>query len=713
MAAGDANLDALDVPQYPEGYAILIQPRGIAMAGHDARGLFYALTTLAQLMDGKKALPCLSIRDWPAISVRYHHDDISRKQISTVDDFKRIIRLLSSWKINHYTPYMEDVLHLASHPDIGEGRGKLMPDEVRQIVEEGRRYNVEVFPTFSLIGHQENLLALPRYAHLGRKVFQPASSFDVRNPAVRPFLKEVIAEVCEMFPSKLFHMGFDETQGLGAEEFIEHANWCARELVARGKTPLMWVDMICNHFGYEQVKRLHPAIIPVNWQYDTKGEIPHQEGLEANGRPVWGLAAYATWCAFLPDQHAGRANYLAWTKQLAAGREWTDTGLGSSQWGDNGYENHRDLPHNAFAAFGEAAWSGPAARFEDFDERFGRAFYGADLPLVASWTHELPMALSMRPGEIWRLHRARPEELRRRVMAGKLDAKAAGRDLRKIDEALSSARKLKAPRNREHLLNYQDGLLRTRSVLQRVAAAGAGRRGNQSEILSGLASARQAYLEQWMRHNRPENIEVSLAVFDRATEYWSAPHRQEFDDGRYLPIDLDDEMNTCTLDAGGIPIGLAVLNAVPFRFAGERKTHLQLEPGKRLRLRFGATAVKDLHLVLTGPRTPDGKARAALRLTLRRGRSEVFTEDIERVGHICDWWAPFGNHMWAGGGYAYVDPMRVRPGIAAAEFYAMMELHNFGLTGAPHADVLELEVIDDKPVQIFAITLEKAVRALP
>ena len=87
----------------------------------------------------------MQITDWPAIAVRYHHDDVSRKQISTVEDFKRIIRLLSGWKIGHYTLYMEDVLHIASHPRIGEGRGKLMPEEVRELVKYAQQWNVELF----------------------------------------------------------------------------------------------------------------------------------------------------------------------------------------------------------------------------------------------------------------------------------------------------------------------------------------------------------------------------------------------------------------------------------------------------------------------------------------------------------------------------------------------------------------------------------------
>ncbi|MBD3239788.1 MAG: hypothetical protein GF331_04325, partial [Chitinivibrionales bacterium] len=141
-------------PRKPEGYRLIVSRKGIALTAHDLDGLFWGLTTLQQLIDDKRRVACVDITDWPAFGLRYHHDDISRKQVSKLADFKRIIRLLSYYKIKYYTPYMEDMLYLESFPDIGEGRGRLTPSEVKAIHAEARKYNVTVFPTYSLIGHQ-------------------------------------------------------------------------------------------------------------------------------------------------------------------------------------------------------------------------------------------------------------------------------------------------------------------------------------------------------------------------------------------------------------------------------------------------------------------------------------------------------------------------------------------------------------------------------
>ncbi|MFW6256190.1 MAG: glycoside hydrolase family 20 zincin-like fold domain-containing protein, partial [Candidatus Sumerlaeota bacterium] len=162
LEIGNPDVSRLEPPKKPEGYVLEINADGIAIEGYDRDGLFWGLVTLEQLLLNHQPLPCLGVRDWPAYAFRGHHDDISRKQVSKLSDFKRIIRYLSFYKIKYYTPYMEDMLYLKSHPDIGKGRGRLTPQELKAMHREAKRYNVTIFPTYSLIGHQENLLSNPK-----------------------------------------------------------------------------------------------------------------------------------------------------------------------------------------------------------------------------------------------------------------------------------------------------------------------------------------------------------------------------------------------------------------------------------------------------------------------------------------------------------------------------------------------------------------------
>jgi hypothetical protein len=66
--------------------------------------------------------------------------------------------------------------------------------------------------------------------------------------------------------------------------------------------------------------------------------------------------------------------------------------------------------------------------------------------------------------------------------------------------------------------------------------------------------------------------------------------------------------------------------------------------------------------------------------------------------------------MWAGGGLAYVDPMRVRYLLTPNPPYGITCIHRFPWPVAPVADRLELTCLGSKPLQLFAITVQEAAR---
>ncbi len=702
------------------GYGLAISARGLSLRGADADGLFWGLVTCERLLleSGGKSLPELVISDWPEIAVRIHHDDVSRKQVSRLADFKRIVRLLSSFKISHYTLYLEDMLHLKSFPDIGEGRGKLTPDEVAAIVREGELHNVEVFPTFQLIGHQENLLALPKYAHLGRAVFQSMSSLDPAKPEVREFLIRAIDDVCALFPSKLFGMGFDETQGVDRQTFVAHANWCAEQLAKRGKTPLMWADMIYNHFGCETLQLLHPSIVPINWTYEPSLPVPHQRELEAQGRPVWGYAGYNNWCAFMPDFERAKDYLSTWAKQLE-GR--SDAALAASMWGDDGYENSRDLCWNLFAYFAEASWSGPDADRASFERRFQRAFYGAELPELEHMLGSLASRLSHPPGWYWRLHRRNANALFRLATAEPAIADQMRADEQVLEAALTSlgASRAAARREAEHLDHVAVGLERLLSVTRRMAFAHrhlanadpVARARDGMALADELIAVRDRYRDVWLRHNKSENVEVSLAVFDRVADSFralAASSARMGDNATFAPMDLGERADTCFLDIAGIPIGIGAAHGVPFRFAGIDRTHAKLAgSNKVVGLGFEPASLRDLHLVVTAPKPADEQPMPALRVELSLRGKSVFSEDLSLITHLCDWWAPMGEHMWAGGGYTYVDRSRVTSAFAPDSYYGLMDVHGFAIPEGVVADRLTLTSLIGAEINVFAVTLER------
>jgi hypothetical protein len=708
-AAGDAP--DCTPPIRAEGYALRVDRNGLAIRGSDARGLGWGLATLAQLLSPPSSPPCLVIADWPEYGIRYHHDDVSRRQVSTLADFKRIIRRLAAFKISHYTLYLEDMVQVEALRGLGAGRGAFTPDDLHALVAEGERWQVEVFPTLSLAGHQENLLRLPRFRSLAAPTWQPPSSFDPRNPEVRRHLAAVLDAVVPLFPSPYFHMGFDEIQGMDADGFTEHLNWCAAELVRRGKTPLFWADMLYNHFGCNLLERLHPAAIPVAWGYGADGgearaALPE---LLRHRSHAWILGGYNSWASFL---HAPLPELIRqWQGWRAAADPGRIAAFGAAQWGDQGYENHRDLCWALFAACAEQGWSGDDAEAESVEARFQGVFHGHPLPELTRLRRLLAGDLSLSPGQAWRLHRLPAPGWVRLAHAGKLPSPARlaadGRRLEQARRLLARARGA-ARQERGQLRHYQVAIDRLTSVVARAGAAHA------TELLrpalAALATARRSYRSAWLAHNRSESLDVSLAVFDQQADSWrtfgrSAARRRS----GWIPLDLASGWDAFSADIAGLPIGIADLAGVPFRFAPIGQTHAEITPGATLRLMLPNVPIRDLHLVATLPRDGD-QPRPGARLRLLFRECVMFEEELLSIRHLCDWWAPLGEHLWAGGGLAYVDPLRVRYVLCPNPPFGLTCIHRFPWPVAPVADRLELTCLAGRPLQVFALTVEEARR---
>ena len=85
----------------------------------------------------------------------------------------------------------------------------------------------------------------------------------------------------------------------------------------------------------------------------------------------------------------------------------------------------------------------------------------------------------------------------------------------------------------------------------------------------------------------------------------------------------------------------------------------------------------------------------------------MFKEQLLAIRHVCDWWAPRGEHMWAGGGMKYVDKKRVTLALDVGSFLAVTHLKGFACKGA-EADEVIIRAIAKEGFYLFAATVEKA-----
>ena len=354
---GDINLQVTsflnkEIPLHnDEGYELNISKNKITIKAKSAKAIYYGTMSLIQLIEKSKnkKVQTLQIVDWPDLTIRGVSDDISRGQVSTMKNFKRIIDFISRYKMNTYMPYMEDMLQFDAYPSIGENRGRLTKHEVKELVSYAKKHFVEVVPIFQTLGHYENILSQEKFLKYAE--FPGAASLNVSNDSTYIFLENMLKEVFDLFPSKYFHMGADESYdvGLGASKYLVdesdiatvHANHYKKVYnicKKYGKTVLMYGDIILKH--PEILSKIPKDIIVVDWHYRAESDYPsakkfHNEGFKYYVSP-------ASWNFLTP--FPANINALPNIKYfIKSGLENNASGMINSNWGDYGAETFKEI----------------------------------------------------------------------------------------------------------------------------------------------------------------------------------------------------------------------------------------------------------------------------------------------------------------------------------------------------------------------------------
>lgn len=368
-----------------EGYYVAIEPQKAIVASKSQKGLYYGILTLRQLiLQFGNELPCCVIRDYPELKWRAFSDDISRGQVSTMDNFKKIIRQISMMKYNVYMPYLEDLVRVERYPDIGEGRGALSRQEFEELQNYAQRYFVEVVPIFQTLGHFENILNMDNYRQFAE--FPGAASLDIRSKKADEFLFSLLDEVVPIFKSKFFHMGADESWDVGlgknreyvkkvglAKAHAEHYLKVYKYLKKHGKKVLMYGDIILSH--PEILKYLPKDIIIVDWHYWPSDYYPSVELLKDKGFQVLVSPGIHNWVNPVPNF------FFAWLNIRyfnLTGQDKGSIGTVISSWGDFGGPNLREQNYLCYYYGAETAWNSESRNFLELNKHFARYFLGVD-----------------------------------------------------------------------------------------------------------------------------------------------------------------------------------------------------------------------------------------------------------------------------------------------------------------------------------------------
>lgn len=359
-----------------EGYRLAVSDTGITITASAAPGAFYAVATLAQLLQTHgRTLPALVIDDWPDFPARGVMLDISRDKVPAMETLYHLVDLLAGWKVNQLQLYTEHTFAYAGHREVWEHASPMTAEQIRALDAYCRDRCIELVPNQNSFGHMHRWFDHPRYRALAETetpfrapwgTMLPPFSLSPAAPGSLPFLEELFDELLPNFTSKLFNAGCDETfdLGLGRSRELVEARGKGRVYLdflleiyrlvkQRGRTMLFWGDII-NQYP-ELVPEVPKDTIALEWGYEANHDFEGKTRLFAeSGVPFYVCPGTSSWSSF-----AGRAdNCIANIRSAAIhGLEHGAIGLLNTDWGDNGHWQPLPVSYLGFACGAALSWA--------------------------------------------------------------------------------------------------------------------------------------------------------------------------------------------------------------------------------------------------------------------------------------------------------------------------------------------------------------------
>ncbi len=386
----------------PESYALVVGADGILLAGADEAGTFYAVQSLRQMLRAyhrDASLPKVRVLDWPSFEFRGVMDDISRGPVPTMDALKLNVRRFAELKINKYNLYIEHVFCYEKHPGIGPEGGCLTAAQLRELDDYAKKFHVELVGGLQSFGHQEHMLALPKYKKLAENVFEPFT-LSPANKGTYRLLEDLYDEIVPAVSSPLFNINSDETFELGtgqsrkmaekmglAKVYAYHINKLHAMLTPRGKRLMMWADIALKH---PDILGLIPRdVIYLPWQYYAEDNYEFAlDPIRDTGNDFIVCPAANFSKRMFPDIRVARVNIQNFCRD---GARYRALGVLDTTW-DGGGENLFGSFWYPLAWGGEAGWNPLRSDADRFDNSFPRVFYGAPDDSFSLAIHEFERA---------------------------------------------------------------------------------------------------------------------------------------------------------------------------------------------------------------------------------------------------------------------------------------------------------------------------------
>ncbi len=469
--------------------------------------------------------------------------DCSRNAVMTVNHLKLWFRRLALLGYDTVMLYTEETYELPDEPFFGYGRGAYTKSELKTIDREAALLGIEVIPCIQTLGHLEKILRHSAY----KPVLDINGVMLVGEEKTYELIEKMIAHWASVCKTRRFHIGMDETHGLGRgryqdlhgvrspfDIFNEHLKRVVEICAKYDVKPMIWSDMYFRFGNEKHVYYAPDAEIPDNvvraiprevelvyWDYYHSDKDMYRRMIARHRsmgyEPLMGSGIW-TWNRLWYD-HKKTTEWAGPCIDVCI-----EEGLREiffTMWGDNGAYCDHDSAFAGMAWCADRIYSGgkepDAARLE---KRFGAVCggsYAAHIEASAISTAVLGLEPS---NTLWN------DPFADRGFRNLLND-----DLSKMSAAAKTYDKL-ATRLQKHAKDRSTGDMRfaylwARAIAERygvsAGAVAAYRKGDRKALAKvkekvpaaarAWRAAADAFRDMWLAHNKPDGLEIMQERF--------------------------------------------------------------------------------------------------------------------------------------------------------------------------------------------------------
>jgi hypothetical protein len=360
-----------------QAYTLSVQHNRIQIEYNDSAALFYALTTLKQIISQSgNFLPCVQIEDKPDMMVRGALLDISRGKIPTLGTLYSMVDFLADLKYNQLQLYIEGFsFAYPSFKNLWEKtETPLTPEEIRELDVYCKDREIELVPNQNSLGHMNAWLATNEFKDLaecpeGYKLLglvDMKSTLAPSNPKSLELVKKMSGDLLPNFSSRQFNVDLDEPFELGkckehpvndpreiAKIYLKYAKQLNDYVNSQGRTMMMWGDVLMNNPGI--ISEIPKNVTLLEWGYESA--YPFDKYCERNqksGLKYMVCPGTSSWSSF-----TGRTDIMIANVDNAIGNgiRYGAAGMLMTDWGDSPHLQYLTVSYAGFAYAAALSWN--------------------------------------------------------------------------------------------------------------------------------------------------------------------------------------------------------------------------------------------------------------------------------------------------------------------------------------------------------------------